>query len=525
MDDNGASARTVGERAYRWVGREIERAIAAGHGSLPPVRTMARAAGLSASSITRAALRYQHEGVLDILPRSGIRLAGQKGCADEIRAEDRGRHRWRALRRQLQTDILTGKYTVGGQLPTRKELCRIYGVSLRTVQKVLESLSDRGILSHLGRGFTVAGISRSPGTRPCIVYIGRAQHDRPITLFGSRMVESIDTLDRETGRLGLRLRLAPYMYGNQRLRSTVAWDRLSPAQVRRQSILGFIVDGIAVEDRVGPLLNTLARFDLPVSVLFDHPQIEVPSLQELNPRGRSKVTFVVLDNNRRAGRRIARYAFSQGHRGIAFVRDAVGERQALETLAGIRDEAEELCGDATVADVDSLGVGINRELAGTILPSMHSAISTALSHRSPSSEALARHLSHFSFDDNAIAMKHPVLRHVGPEVLPTVDSILARPELTLVVCVNEAVSMLLYYCFRARGLRVGRDISLMGLDDNLDTQLSRLTCYSFNPRGTMTAALNAIVNPRLVSASRRTGGTRIAVIEGEIRERESVGRV
>jgi DNA-binding LacI/PurR family transcriptional regulator len=71
------------------------------------------------------------------------------------------------------------------------------------------------------------------------------------------------------------------------------------------------------------------------------------------------------------------------------------------------------------------------------------------------------------------------------------------------------------------GLRVGRDISIVGLDDSLRSQLHQITCYNFNLRKIADAAVSFVLLPPEV----RRKGPAVVEIEGSVVERSSVASV
>ena len=59
--------------------------------------------------------------------------------------------RYQRVADDLTKRIGTGKYPVGGYLPTEMELCRHYGISRHTVREALRQLRDAGLISRRRR--------------------------------------------------------------------------------------------------------------------------------------------------------------------------------------------------------------------------------------------------------------------------------------------------------------------------------------------------------------------------------------
>ena len=71
--------------------------------------------------------------------------------------------RYASLAAALTGDISSGRYKVGGAIPTEKELCNMYGCGRHTVRQALNKLKEQGLISsHAGIGTLVRGLPDSP---------------------------------------------------------------------------------------------------------------------------------------------------------------------------------------------------------------------------------------------------------------------------------------------------------------------------------------------------------------------------
>jgi DNA-binding GntR family transcriptional regulator len=74
------------------------------------------------------------------------------------------RTRYAEIFRVLADGIRSGRYPVGGRLPTEAELCATYGVSRHTAREAIRRLTDQGLISRQpGVGSIVLRRSRSAG--------------------------------------------------------------------------------------------------------------------------------------------------------------------------------------------------------------------------------------------------------------------------------------------------------------------------------------------------------------------------
>jgi len=71
------------------------------------------------------------------------------------------RPRYQRVADDLTKRIGTGKYPVGGYLPTEMELCRQYGISRHTVREALRQLRDAGLIARRRRIGTEV-VARTP---------------------------------------------------------------------------------------------------------------------------------------------------------------------------------------------------------------------------------------------------------------------------------------------------------------------------------------------------------------------------
>ena len=69
--------------------------------------------------------------------------------------------RYQRVADDLTKRIGSGKYPVGGYLPTEMELCRQYGISRHTVREALRQLRDAGLISRRRRIGTEV-VARTP---------------------------------------------------------------------------------------------------------------------------------------------------------------------------------------------------------------------------------------------------------------------------------------------------------------------------------------------------------------------------
>jgi DNA-binding GntR family transcriptional regulator len=86
---------------------------------------------------------------------------GRNGTAKEGSSRHAIRPRYQRVADDLTKRIGSGRYPVGGYLPTEMELCRQYSISRHTVREALRQLRDAGLISRRRRIGTEV-VARTP---------------------------------------------------------------------------------------------------------------------------------------------------------------------------------------------------------------------------------------------------------------------------------------------------------------------------------------------------------------------------
>jgi DNA-binding GntR family transcriptional regulator len=87
--------------------------------------------------------------------------SGKDGATKDGASRHAARPRYQRVADDLTKRIGSGRYPVGGYLPTEMELCRQYSISRHTVREALRQLRDAGLISRRRRIGTEV-VSRTP---------------------------------------------------------------------------------------------------------------------------------------------------------------------------------------------------------------------------------------------------------------------------------------------------------------------------------------------------------------------------
>lgn len=82
-----------------------------------------------------------------------------KNLNESQKSQSRKMSKYKQIRRDLESQIMSGKLPLGAQVPTEQELCDLHGVSRITARKALEELKEAGVIKRTrGRGSFVDGL-------------------------------------------------------------------------------------------------------------------------------------------------------------------------------------------------------------------------------------------------------------------------------------------------------------------------------------------------------------------------------
>ncbi|MBD3241918.1 MAG: GntR family transcriptional regulator [Chitinivibrionales bacterium] len=491
---------------------------------LPGIRAMATEAGVSTATMGRAVRQLAARGVITVVPKSGIRLVdiGRSTAPEPPQSFGHRRHRFHAVLARVKDDILRGNLDVQPRFPTMKEFCHTYGVCRQTAARMLEALVADDVLEATGRSYALAG-QLPAGMKPLtVVYICRAHRGQHmVSVSGMNMAERLQTLEARIGLRGLRLEVCYIRYVGTEQVIDRDWGALTPRQIRQQGIAGFVVERTAVDEMYVPLVQSLSRLMVPV-VVFDPYPPHLPQGNVISSVSRqSRVVLIHYSLDHDIGRDVARYCLAMGHTNMAFLHPVGGASYSAARLAGMRAElADRECGDIRAVGeyksarprtyFRSLFTGAESRVVGELLEGLPADLA-------PMAEGFADGTLLTPPGSNAPEL----LRQVAPVLLAAVRNTLAHSDITLWVCASEPLAVVVYHCLRRLGVRVPDDLSYVCIDGGIQALLLRITSYTMSVDETVSAAVNAIVNPTSVWG-RRGGGLRRIHTTGRMQERETV---
>lgn len=297
-------------------------------GALPSIRDLARLFGASPQTVHKVVGDLAREGVLHVMPRKGVFWGPRPETTQErifrIPVQQ-------DIRERLLADLRQGVFHPHRELPSRKELARIYGTSTKKIGSILEHCVGAGFLVRRGRSFLPppALVRLSQGV---LLVVVRCDAAARILLESEREVDFLKSVRREALEHDLRVLVVGY---HERPGGGALLDpRGMPFSVRHVPgvLVGCIVSTWLVR-RPRVLLSTLRGASVPIAVWWEHPRAEFPTR---GPGGAPIAGFDLSFGNS-PGIAVGRRLVAEGFREAAFLSPYHDNDWSRARLRGLRE--------------------------------------------------------------------------------------------------------------------------------------------------------------------------------------------
>lgn len=466
---------------------------------LPPLRSLARDAGVALNTVRAAVSHLVEAGTLAKTDGGHYGPSSAAGAAGELLSRlasppTAANPKWQHVADAITRDILTGRHRGATVLPSVKELCAGYHASYQTVRKALDHLCETGVVVRRAKRYQVPGYTAAAG-RNRLLLIARGHYSRitgpQLTMFNTATVEQLRTLERECATRNMQLQIMPVYYKGLRgnLLGGHALPRALATLEQDTSLLGTMVWLHSTHANLfEPIFNALIRSGRPFASLGDsdkYRELTVPI------RTRTGQSFVFADDYR-CGQAVGNLLVSRGHRRVAFVSIFEQSTWSSRRLEGLREALKTATGDPDA-----------------VRPFIQKAPSSVLSYGFEASE---RALSEMkltgppAFADGFRHVKDAIIMNANrvwswaareeerESVAPMLDRALASGA-TAWVAANDHVALFCLHHLRAVGKRVPRDVALVGFDDLSEATTLGLTSYNFNTPAIIHAMVEHIAQP------------------------------
>jgi len=293
-------------------------------GSLPSIRELARQYDASPLTIHRVLRRLAENGLVHAQNRKGYFWGLPKSVSTPPPESPDDRFSARFL-----ADLGQGAYHPWKELPSRKALGQVYGISTRRVSRVLAGLSERGMVDIRGRKVFPAAPNRAnPGAS--VLVIVRCDGDGEFLLESEREIDFIKSVRRELAERNLAMIRVGYSEGaGGRFLDRTGRDILLSKIPGR--LLGVILSTWLLQNP-SALLRRLQRLALPISVWWEHPAHGFP--KRPFPAGLAGFN---LSFGASAGIALGMHLASRGHLEVAFISPFHGNDWSPARLRGLRE--------------------------------------------------------------------------------------------------------------------------------------------------------------------------------------------
>lgn len=435
-------------------------------GVLPPVRHMAREWGTSVPTILKALGLLVGEGLLEHGTRGRYATTDNRPHVSVPRSATGARYRPRDLEiaEALKVDILAGLFPRRSALPSIKSLRERFSCSHPLVGRALARLRREGYVQRIGNRYRVRPIGAAA--------MGSAQ----VVLTGATGIVNGAHAERLGFISALERELHARQWGPLRLflADDPAWGTPPPNHL------------VAALIHFGH--QTLShnwhdffreRPSIPL-VVVDHSEMIRWEL----PRGSRH--YWILPDNREAGREAARLLLGYGHRRIAVFRHVpLRERWAELRLRGVRDVygMEEAGLSARSFGGTKPGRGTMWGVTRRINELRRCFADSPLGSLPVVKERVDRIYDLRGLWENALAMG------------PAFDEALGDRGITAWVCINDELALVAKAFLENRGVRVGREISLIAFDNAPASHSAGIASYDFAYERMGHMAINCLDSP------------------------------
>lgn len=240
---------------------------------------------------------------------------------------------WQKVARQIETDIVSGKFNPLQVLPQAQELRHRYQISHPTLQKALAHLLKKNLIFRETRGYSLHPQTRgNPSRLPVIQVIMFSEDNQIPKLESEREQEFFSTLSSEAMNLNVRISFTSYNdYGSIPVFHQAQGKASHPDT---PETIGFLVATWHLKNYHN-LIRQLADTGKPVSVWLEDQQLTQQQIR-LYPLW---IRFFDIGYGRQPGQAMAEHLISENHRNIVFLSVFHQSQWSKQRLAGIKQQS------------------------------------------------------------------------------------------------------------------------------------------------------------------------------------------
>jgi DNA-binding LacI/PurR family transcriptional regulator len=432
-----------------------------------------------------------------------------------------GSQRWQRLKAQIESDIFNGHYPAGEPMPSLRDLEKSYAVSYKTLRKAMESIAAEGVVAPYKKTYLVPNLRKAHAT---LVFVSAADAPSRISFGGFPLTEFLSALRREGGKS--MISVAVQAFHPDRRRADFA-SQLKALQ-EKYSVLGYVFWAALLQERkLDQALELLLEAresrgrpggEKPLAVV--DPTLDLISSRGFlpPPGGEGLRVFTVAGLS--AGRQVGQNLLKLGHRKIAYISYCHKELWSQLRCRGLLQAFQ------NAGFGDGLRKFVIEEADDRIhvLPppsDIGEYLKRAEGFLAASAEAGRKYHAAYALEQMQNAVGNYVHQlKMADRVEPVLNAALEEPGITACVAANDRMALLVRDHLVRKGLRVPKDMSVIGFDDSKAAVDNDIASYSFAFAEIARKVLGYVLDPRQKFQARE-GMT--VECEGQLIERGSSG--
>ncbi len=508
METTVDKSRASLQRSLIYLRNEIKNGTWLQGSRIPSIRILARQAQVSAAAMCAARAQLREEGVITVIKNRGAYLGKAKPLASNNPTATalEESQRWQRLKTQIERDVFEGTFTAGEPMPSLRDLQKIYSVSYKPLRKAIEAIAAEGVVVPFKKTYMVPHLRRAHGT---LVFICSPDASSRLFFGGYPMTEFLYALHREGGKSMINISVQTY---DPTRRRTLFTHQLQAIQ-ERHSVLGYIVwTGMLPDRKLEQVLQSLkevrkpdpqhAGLEKPVAVI--DTTWETATTQNLHRQSDSAgwAFRVFTVAGLAAGRQVGQHLLKAGHRKVAFLSYCHKELWSQYRYRGLVQAFQGAgFGDGVhkfvIEEID------DRLNAMTVPSDIEEYLQRAKNFLAVSEEATHRYYADYALEQMQASIWNFIHQlKIAKLVEPLLASALEEPGITAWVAVNDRMALLARDHLTNKGVRIPKDMSVVGFDDSKAATDNDITSYSFAFAEIARKVLVSLLSPRRLYAGR-----------------------